>query len=395
MKPHNPAKLNPLIYEQACEWFVEFRTSEPDEAARRAFHAWLQESPAHMGAYLHVTADWNQSASNDIRQRWPVDELVAQAARDSDVVVAYPGAPMAAVDGSAAVTDALSRGSPKLSERFTPGARRFALAACVAASLAGAGLITWLNSDPSYSTAIGEQRSMALRDGSIVTLNSRSKIRMRYTAHERGVDLLEGQALFTVAKDPARPFIVRTDATQVQAVGTEFDVYRKASGIVVTVVEGRVAVSAPEANATSAGTDHSGSALPETPSAGNPIARSPEKSPDVQKAPHVAAIQLLSAGEQVVLTPKISPQPVLVNVAAATAWTQRRLVFAATSLRTVADEFNRYNERQFVIRDRSLESFEIDGVFSSTDPSSLIRFLRERPEMQVTETGTEIVIAHR
>jgi transmembrane sensor len=80
------------------------------------------------------------------------------------------------------------------------------------------------------------------------------------------------------------------------------------------------------------------------------------------------------------------------NIASATAWTQRRLVFESASLADVADEFNRYNDRQLIVGDRRLETFHVSGVFSSTDPASLIRFLRARPELRIIETESQIRI---
>jgi len=94
---------------------------------------------------------------------------------------------------------------------------------------------------------VGEQRSIALADGSIIDLNARSRIRVRLSKDERDVELLQGQALFHVAKDNSRPFVVRSDTTVVRAVGTEFDVYRKKNGTVITVLEGRVVVESPYA----------------------------------------------------------------------------------------------------------------------------------------------------
>jgi transmembrane sensor len=95
---------------------------------------------------------------------------------------------------------------------------------------------------PVYATTFGEQRSITLDDGSVVDINSHSKIRVRYSATERDVELLEGQALFRVAKNASRPFWVSSATTRVRAVGTEFDVYKRRSGTVVSVIEGRVAV---------------------------------------------------------------------------------------------------------------------------------------------------------
>src|SRR4029077_5426176 len=118
-----------------------------------------------------------------------------------------------------------SRPTPQSATRT--GRRPLAIAASIL--LATAALATYiLTSGGVYATALGEQRSLALSDGSTVQLDSLSKIRIRYGEHDRPVVLLQGQALFHVAKDTTRPFIVDIGQTRVRAVGTQFDVYRKA-----------------------------------------------------------------------------------------------------------------------------------------------------------------------
>ena len=256
------------------------------------------------------------------------------------------------------------------------------MAASLVAALA-AGL-TYLAIRPTatYVAAIGEQRSVNLEDGSAVELDARSKIVVRYSERERRVELVQGQALFHVAKNASRPFIVKAGDTLVRAVGTEFDVYQKRSGTVVTVVEGRVAVLTDHAAAPDGrGPRRVGTGLPPDSNLAFPTT-----------APARPGNIMVAAGEQLTVTPKliqISEHP---NVANATAWTQHRLVFESDSLADVADEFNRYNERQLIVADPRLKSFHVSGVFSSTDPTSLIRFLRARPELRLIETDTAIRI---
>jgi transmembrane sensor len=249
-----------------------------------------------------------------------------------------------------------------------------------------AGTLFWLHYSQAttYATATGEQRSIALADGSVIELNSRSKIEVRFTKGERDVNLVAGQALFHVAKDHARPFIVASDGTRVRAVGTQFDVYQKHGGTVVTVVEGTVAVvrTGAEPSQGSEGLS-SGSATPDLPA---------HTGFDIGGSAMVNAVYL-SAGEQLTVTPKTERKTAHPNIASATAWTQRELVFDSASLSDVAEEFNRYNERQLVIQDPALYDFHISGVFSSTDPASLITFLRQRPGVKVIEGGSEIRIA--
>lgn len=356
MEQHTNARFSPQIHEQASEWLVEFRTGTPDEAARRAFRAWLLESPAHVSAYLEASALWGVSARAGAAEQWTVDALIAQAVAEPDNVFAHPR--MSAAP-PALQTKPLGTRSWRLG---------IAAAACVLMAV-GSAFAGWqyFFARALYATGIGEQRSFTLSDGSIVNLNARSKIRVRYADDVRLVELVAGQALFTVAKNAQRPFIVRTAAAEVRAVGTQFDVYRKAEGTVVTVVEGRVAVTSAKAAAVQV----------------------------VGESPSLAAVSdkmLLSAGERVTVRKDTLRKQTQLNTQTAVAWTQRQLVFESTPLAEVAEEFNRYNERPLVVRGADMQRFEIDGVFSSTDSASLVRFLRTRPGVKVTQSDSQIVI---
>jgi transmembrane sensor len=363
------SKPNAQIYEEAASWFVEARAGDLDDAARREFDRWLRRSPEHLSAYLEIAAIWNEGLHLDPAHKWDADALIAQAREEVGNVVPLPGSSaVPALEESVPCPQAVASTVP----HSAPHRRRLmALAASVAAlAVLGAVWIWFALFSGVYSTAIGEQRSIELADGSTVEMNSKSRIRVRYTKNERNLDLLEGQALFHVAKDHTRPFIVRADRTRVQAVGTEFDVYEKRSGTVVTVVEGEVAVLAP-------------------------VAADRQRAAEGSAVPHDLPVATISvaAGEQLMVTSNLARKAAHANIAAATAWRERRIVFESATLSEVAEEFNRYNERQLVIDDPGLYDFHISGVFSSTDPDSLIRFLRERPGVKVSEERSEIRIS--
>jgi transmembrane sensor len=357
----HPSRLNAQIYEEASEWFVDFRDREPDEATRRAFDRWLRKSPEHLSAYLEIAAIWSEAPRLDPRRRWTPERLIEEARLTHDNVVPL-------------VPDAVAGRTPA---RQVAASARWRLGLAVSAVCLTLGLAVFLVSSRSttYDTPVGEQRSVTLPDGSTVDLNSRSRMKVRYTYDTRGVELMEGQALFDVAKDPARPFIVTSGSTRVRAVGTQFDVNRKSGGTVVTVLEGRVAV-----HHDAAGGD-----------ARSTRARAPAPAA-TSSAEAGSAEVVLNAGGQVVVTAASIRETDHPDVTRAVAWRQRQLVFDSASLAEVAEEFNRYNTRQLVIRDRELDSFLISGVFSSTDPASLIRFLRDRPEVHVTETVSEFQV---
>jgi transmembrane sensor len=353
-------KLNAQISAEAAEWFVEMRTGELNAAGRQQFDAWVRSSPEHLRAYLEIAAVWNEREELVALREGtgPLDELLEVP----DNVVDLPRSGLA----STAAARTNSRGNPSAEAISAPECGRSGRRAWMAAGMIIAALIVGtvyfqVQTSRSYATEVGEQRLVRLKDGSTVELNSRSQVRVRFSAAERHVDLLEGQALFHVAKDRARPFIVRSDSLQVRAVGTQFDVNRKPSGTVVTVLEGRVAVtgSLPRQRAESA-------------------------------APVVPDLSL-GAGEQVTLARQMALQPVKTNVSAATAWTQHRLVLDSAPLQEVADEFNRYSTRTLIVEDHGSEALRLSGVFA-TDPDFFIRYLRERSDITISETDNEIRI---
>jgi transmembrane sensor len=343
--PQQQSKLNAQILDEAANWFVEFSDDDADLAIRQAFDEWLRRSPEHVRAFLELLPFWERSAAAGPARAVDPQELIARASAVTANVVALNPVSKPSMSAPSAQENAPVNRSRHL---------RLGLAAAAALliAVASAWIFTQRNT---YSTSTGEQRSISLADGSILEMNARSSVRIRLNARERNVDLLDGQALFSVAQDKNRPFIVYSGDTRVRAIGTQFDVYRKASSTTVTVLEGRVATSAKNAKAV-----------------------------------------YLSAGQQVsvVDAPRaMLPQPAAANLVAATAWTQRRLMFQKTALADVVDEFNRYNSRPLRIDSPQIRAFLVSGTFSSTDPASLLRFLREQPGIQVIESDEAIRIA--
>lgn len=355
--------MSKQIVEEAAAWFVEFSTDDPDLATRRRFDAWLCQSPEHVRAYLGMLPIWDGDCPLDMAG--DPDKLV-QWARAANNVVQLETPRSGHADelaGSERFSGALGGAAPdrrraRLIRPLTAVAASIAVV-CITAAL------SWsVIGRSTYETALGEQRVIALDDGSTVKLNSRSKIRIRFTGDERTIVLVDGQALFQVAKDSQRPFVVRSDDVRVRAVGTEFDVYRKAAGTTVTVVEGKVAVSG--------GTSDT------------------DQDPLEQVLVTPVAV---SAGEQLVVSTAVPPVPRRVVVDTATAWTQQRLVFSNTPLTAVVDEFNRYNKRKLVIAAGAPADFNVTGAFSSTNPLGLVRFLQAQPGLRVVESTDRILVA--
>lgn len=348
--------MNAQIQSEAADWLVEFQTGEPDTPTRERFTDWLRTSPEHVGTYLELVALWEDSTLYDPGRALDIDALIA-AARTEPNVVPLP-------DPSQEGTD---RSSIRGRRGWASGMRLKAAAAAVLALLTFTAIV--IVRSPTYSTGTGEQRTVSLADGSRVELDAVSSIRVEFTAHERRVYLLEGQALFRVARNARRPFVVISGGTRVRDVGTQFDVNRAVSGTIVTVLEGRVSVTWPDRFA----------------------------------APHLpASVRLrpieLDAGQQLVVTPDMTPRVQAANLTTATAWIRNELIFDSTPLPEAARQFNRLNTQQLVIEGQQLQSFHVSGVFPALDPASLprfVQFLRTQPGIQVIETDSCIIVVKK
>jgi transmembrane sensor len=402
MKPKVTA-LNGQILDEASEWFVDFRVGDVDAAARERFDEWLRRSPEHIRAYIDIARSYVELPPPSPKGEIDVQALIAYANSDGSNVVPL-GASVAAREMTRFAKEASSgEGGPPKAETFFVRHRALAASILTGIVVLASALIWQRERYPSYATDIGEHRSIALSDGSTVDLNARSKLRIEFSAGERLVELLEGQALFQVAKDKSRPFIVKSGDATVRAVGTQFDVDRKATGTTVTVLEGRVVVYS------DAHSESLGSTAPATTADSGAAPRTPavpriHKTPAVTGAPPDLPPSLappdesgsgvyVAAGEQVTVTSQALASPEHADVTAATAWMQRRLIFDGTKLSDVVEQFNRNNRRQLIIESDKLAGYHVSGTYSSTDASSLVRFLREQPGFKITETDTEVRIA--
>ncbi len=397
MKRLSAPRLNQEMLQEASEWFVDFRVRDIDATARERFDEWLRRSPEHIRAYWEIAKAYVELPPISSMEKLDIAKLIAYARLDDNVLPLHQ-----------------ARGTRTPPANTRPGSapytrRRVLAAACVAVALAAVGATYWqAQRDPLVSTDVGERRSITLADGSTVDLNAHSRLRIEFSSRERRVELLDGQALFQVAKDARRPFIVSSGVAIVRAVGTQFDVYRRDSGTTVTVLEGRVAVystarrksptdhfdSSPQSGAGTANSavrslpkavsrdSHSGTAS-------GASAVVPALPPGLADPSGTGAV-LVSAGEQVTITTTAMPSPHYADTAEATAWIQGRLVFEGSKLSDVVDELNRYNRSSpLVIEDPELRDFEISGVYSSTDPASLLRFLRDQG-VKISERGNEV-----
>jgi len=390
--------MNQHIYEEAAEWVVELR-SRSDDLTRRRFDQWLSTSPEHVRAYLECTAISEAAEAGPGATSAEIEALIERA-RQSTVANVIPLTPASSAGEANVVPLTLAHsaseaGSPRRDETqrgswlMRASSRvRFGAAAAVLLAVIGASAGYFMTRNV-YTTAVGEQRSILLPDGSTIDMNGRSKVRVRLAAASRAVELMEGEALFRVAKDKTRPFVVSANSTRVRAVGTEFAVNRLRRELLVTVVDGTVAVSVPASRARSA-------ARGATPQDSQRVASGETRSVVAALAPSGDEV-LLNAGQQLAVPTSGSalPQPRSVDVEGAIAWTQRRLVFDATALEDVVAEFNRHSSRPLVIEGSGLQDFDISGAFSSTDVGPFLRFMRAQPGVEVIEEQDRIVIVRR
>lgn len=341
--------VNPThaVTEEAAAWLATLSDPACTAEERRAFARWLKRSSLNVEEFLTVSL---LARRLETLPAWPgcdVDRLIAEARREEDKVAPFPASP-----------------------RERKAARSgWSLAAAAVVALVVSGLLLdsagWLGRR-TYATGLGELRSVALEDGSIVQLDAQSRIRARFDGRERRIELQRGTALFKVAHDAGRPFRVSTADADILAVGTAFNVAARGARTVVTVMEGRVRVEQRSA------------------SAPRGQARQPDRAP-VE----------LDPGQQIVIEPRKAPvQATRVDPQKITAWTARRLYFDETPLAEAAEEFSRYSARTIRIEDPELARRRITGAFDAADPASLVAFLQRYADTDV-DPGREGWVVRR
>lgn len=339
--------LTPSIAEEAAHWWVVFHADEASPADHQEFAQWIARSPERVEAYLRA-AQLDHTLKN-AEIEWPAiptEVLVREA--------------LASPRDEFEVRREQSALLPERSPRWlTPLRLASGLAA---ACLIAFGSIWFMSTRPlELQTKLGELRSIQLEDGSHVTLNSATTVAIEMRKDRRLARLLRGEALFEVAHDASRPFEVATDRATFEDVGTQFDVDRRADRTTITVIQGRVAVMS------SSGSKRPSSSLP-----------------------------ILSGADRLTIgAAGLAEVEHDVNVSAAIAWTQHRLIFERRPLREVAAELNRYNRDKIEIESLDLGDQRISGAFETNEVRSFLSFLTGIPGVRVQDDpeGNHIVTA--
>lgn len=354
------------VTETAADWLDRLASTSNDD--RAAFATWLKKSPVHVSEFLQLSALRAELTGSLHRHPEWVDELLLS---DSGNVFELSDRSTSAVPvpSPAAVPGSVSSESPISIKRLRVWATAAAIALISFASWLSYTNLTDTPPDTTViTTALGEQRSILLSDGSTLELNTETEVRVRLSEQARDIDLLRGELLVDVVKDPGRPFRVWSDGVVAQAIGTRFNVYRREGDTVVTVIEGRVAVNqAPTAPTTIQGSGAIGTIEPVELTAGLQI-----------------AVASLPVG-----TPSVALTPEPVSLDKATAWTERRLMFDDEPLSAIVTEFNRYNRSRLIITDAALNDKRLSGVFDANDPDEFIALLSslERIDVQQSSEG--------
>lgn len=310
-----------LIDETAAGWAARRLGGAASDKA--GFTRWLAEDPAHEEAYARAETVWRLMGEGG-----GTDGLLAMR------------------------REALQRARAGRS-----GWSRRAVAAGVAAAIAApVGGLWWMRhrgrQGELFQTALGEQRTLTLSDGSRVTLDALSVMRVRYTAAARSIDLVQGRGYFEVAHDTSRPLRVHAGPRTVTAVGTAFSVRREPGETMVVLAEGKVAVS-----------DHE-----------SPV-----------------TLAVLAPGQSMLLVDGMgASQPVTTALDQALAWRRGQLVFDNVALADAAAEMNRYSTLQVVVADPRLRTFRISGTFLAGESRAFVEAIQSYFPVRTRNTDTTV-----
>jgi len=338
---------------EAARWWAAMRSGDSSRAEREQFVDWLQASPENVAEYLELADLWGELGA--MGKDADVGELIAQAGEPNNIVEFAPEV----------------HEPPLVNQRPRKLYGAVASVACALVVAIGT-LILWSQESDLIATAVGELRSISLSDGSIITLNTRTSLRYEFNDSLRQVELIDGEALFDVAHDLSRPFIVSAGENEIRALGTSFNVYKKSDmEATVTVLEGRVVVRA-------------SAMVVDEQIIGASDNDEPSDHPQVE----------LTGGERIHIQPRELLLPVTpVSPDRAAEWTTRRITFENSPLRDVVAQFNRYSVSQLLVDDPELADMRLNGVFEPHSQEDLLAYLRQAEGVNVRGVGNNWVIS--
>lgn len=313
---------------ESAAWIARLNADDRSDATDAALKAWLHADPLNEDAFERATEIWGM----------------------------LPGAAAAA---AAAKVDGASFGGEAASPVRLRRNPVMALAASLLLFLTMAGGWWLLDRPFGYSTETGEQKVATLKDGSRIALNTASSVRIDYREDVRHVTLDQGEAMFEVAPNPRRPFLVTAGDKVVRAVGTSFIVRKTGGRVVVTLIQGKVQIE----------------------EAGRTKALAAAQPPTV-----------LAPGERLTV---LRDEAALIDrpsIEAATAWRRGQAVFADTPLSTAAAELNRYGGPHVAIGDPRLASLRVSGVFATNDTAEFAKAISTLHGLKVEQVEGELRI---
>lgn len=311
-----------LLLAEASAWLSRLQGPNRSAAVEAAFKAWLAESPAHARAYARVADIW---------------EILPGAVR---------------------LDQGVSNVSPFPRRRTQrPVWLAAAAASVLIAIVAGLAWFQW--HAPVYQTALGEVKMVTLQDGTRLTLNTDTRLRVDYGRRQRRIQLERGEAIFADVHDPQRPFIVLADGHQVRALGTTFQVRVQPQSLAVTLMDGKVAVSRD-----------------------NPAGNDAKS----------AAPTILVPGERLVLRADGHATLDHPSLEALTAWQRGEVVFDNVTLAHAVDEINRYGGVPVRLGDPALATMRVSGVFTVHDPVEFAQALAKLQHLHVTRADGDITL---
>jgi transmembrane sensor len=327
------SKTRESVVDVAARWYARIHAPDCTGRDREEFEAWLRGSPDHWRAY--ADAEQTVRLFDELLQNDPQVRALADAARGprADAAPRRWKAPAALAASLIIALVAVRLGGV---DRDAPAAERFA-------------------------TSVLEQRDITLADSSVVHLDVGSEIAVNMTEHGREITLTRGRAMFDVAKDWKRPFVVTAGGTRTTALGTKFQIEHSAERVVVVLTEGSVSVA--QANEESAASWE----------------------------------ERLTPNEQLSFEAgRAKPVKSTVDTYMVTSWSRGRLIFRGTPLAAAIEEVNRYSTRKLRLADPSLASLTVGGNFIAGDSELILSaFAAALPLRSVDGGGDEILLFRR